>query len=320
LYGIERHKWRSLSSGKPISSTVWGLVAVLLLAQYPFIIYLQQLSEALPLPADWTQALKAQDASLEKIYKALTHLQGPGQLALGFIVIGVLAGLGEELTFRGLALPRVFNLTGNYHVAIWLVAFVFAAIHMQFYGTLSRMALGGLFGYLYYYSGNIWLPIAAHTFHNSFTLLMVSLYQGKVTTVDIDKPEVPWYLGLFSLGLMIVLLQRIKELLAPKTIANPMIPSAPAQPAEDIAPTWKRIYSTTLPYQAEIVKGMLEENGIAAVLMNKKDQSYKYGFMELLVHPDNVLAAIRLIQNTFDNLDGTAPDEPTNDAASPPNA
>lgn len=46
---------------------------------------------------------------------------------------------------------------------------------------------------------------------------------------------------------------------------------------------WKKIKTYTNAIQAEIVKQMLEENDIPAVLLNKQDSSYLFGKIELYV-------------------------------------
>ncbi|TDQ09556.1 putative signal transducing protein [Pedobacter metabolipauper] len=51
---------------------------------------------------------------------------------------------------------------------------------------------------------------------------------------------------------------------------------------------WIKVYITENPYEAEIIKQALEENGIPAVVLNKQDSSYKsFGVLTVLVHPDN---------------------------------
>jgi LPXTG-motif cell wall-anchored protein len=56
------------------------------------------------------------------------------------------------------------------------------------------MLLGGLFGYLYYWSGNLLVPMFAHFFNNGFSVLMLYLYQQKIVTLDVEKEEAaPWY-------------------------------------------------------------------------------------------------------------------------------
>ncbi|MCD6202168.1 MAG: DUF2007 domain-containing protein [Bacteroidales bacterium] len=60
---------------------------------------------------------------------------------------------------------------------------------------------------------------------------------------------------------------------------------------------WIKIFSTDQPYQAELARQVLEENGIQAVVMNKKDSSYlMFGETELYVSQDEVIKAKQLIK------------------------
>lgn len=66
---------------------------------------------------------------------------------------------------------------------------------------------------------------------------------------------------------------------------------------------WGKVYSTTVAYRAEIVKSILEENDIAAVIVNKKESVYQlFGSYEVHVAPDDLLKAIKIVENdiTFD--------------------
>ncbi len=47
---------------------------------------------------------------------------------------------------------------------------------------------------------------------------------------------------------------------------------------------WKKIWTTTNLIEAEIVKTMLLENEVHAVLMNKQVSPYNFGSVELYVH------------------------------------
>lgn len=58
---------------------------------------------------------------------------------------------------------------------------------------------------------------------------------------------------------------------------------------------WVNVYSTNLEYKAEIMKALLEEEDIQAILINKKDSAYLFGDIELYVHSDNVIKANRII-------------------------
>lgn len=119
----------------------------------------------------------------------ITTFDHPGQFLLAFTVVAILPAFGEELLFRGFLQNLFQNISKNIHVAIWISAFLFSAMHMQFFGFLPRMLLGALFGYLYYWSGNLWVPIVAHLVNNGFTLIMVYLYQLQVINQDISNTE-----------------------------------------------------------------------------------------------------------------------------------
>lgn len=90
---------------------------------------------------------------------------------MNIFVIGVLTGIGEEFFFRG-ALQRGLSWCGiNPHTAIWITAFIFSAIHFQFYGLVPRMLLGAFFGYLYWWSGSIWINSFAHALNNNLVII-----------------------------------------------------------------------------------------------------------------------------------------------------
>ena len=60
---------------------------------------------------------------------------------------------------------------------------------------------------------------------------------------------------------------------------------------------WETIYSTNQLYIAELAKQMLHDNGIEAVVVNKRDSTYNtFGDIEVYVNRDNVIRALKLIK------------------------
>ncbi len=59
---------------------------------------------------------------------------------------------------------------------------------------------------------------------------------------------------------------------------------------------WQVIYSTQQEYKAEIVKAVLEDNGIKCFSLSKKDSAYLFGEIELYVSPDHILRARQIIE------------------------
>lgn len=93
-----------------------------------------------------------------------------GSLIVNILIVGVLAGVSEELLFRG-CLQRILGSTGlGTHTAIWLTALVFSAFHLQFLGFFPRFVLGAYFGYLLLWSGSVWLPATIHALNNSIVV------------------------------------------------------------------------------------------------------------------------------------------------------
>lgn len=63
------------------------------------------------------------------------------------------------------------------------------------------------------------------------------------------------------------------------------------------ASQWVKIFSSDLLYKIEIAKGVLEENGIPSVVLNKQDSSYVvFGLIELYVNSQYALKAVNLIK------------------------
>jgi hypothetical protein len=61
---------------------------------------------------------------------------------------------------------------------------------------------------------------------------------------------------------------------------------------------WIKVFESPMQVRAEIVKGILEEHQIQAVVLNKKETVYQiFGNYEVLVQRENMMSANNLIQN-----------------------
>lgn len=139
----------------------------------------------------WAKNLEQQ---LAEVTRYLTSYTNFGQYLVGVFVIAVLAGIGEEIVFRGLLQPAFHKATGNIHIAIWVSAIFFSALHLQFYGFVPRVLLGALFGYLYYWSGNLFIPMFAHFVNNFFAVTSIYMGWSNVPGTELENPEqAPWY-------------------------------------------------------------------------------------------------------------------------------
>jgi type III secretory pathway lipoprotein EscJ len=62
---------------------------------------------------------------------------------------------------------------------------------------------------------------------------------------------------------------------------------------------WQKVYDTNLKYRAEIVKAVLADHEISAVLVDKQDTAYHFGHIEVYVAPHDVLSAVKIIQDVI---------------------
>lgn len=61
---------------------------------------------------------------------------------------------------------------------------------------------------------------------------------------------------------------------------------------------WIKVFESSMQVRAEIVKGVLEEHQIQAVVLNKKETVYQiFGNYEVHVQRENMIQANNLIQN-----------------------
>lgn len=118
--------------------------------------------------------MRSQEEAAEQLTLKLLAGDGIMTLLFNLIVIAVAAGVTEEFLFRG-ALQRIIGRwTHHHHTIIWSAAILFSAFHMQFFGFLPRMLLGAYFGYLLYWTRNIWIPVFAHFANNAFAVISMS--------------------------------------------------------------------------------------------------------------------------------------------------
>ncbi len=157
-------------------------------------------------------ALEAVLRNLEEQAAAtISLLQGehtPMNLAVNILIVGVMAGFGEELFFRG-AFMRLMTTGGvNRHVAVWTVAIVFSALHLQFFGFVPRMLLGAYFGYLLAWSRCLWVPVCVHAANNIIYVVAqyVSGAETEASPLDSFGTDGGWTLPLLSAVSTIVIL------------------------------------------------------------------------------------------------------------------
>lgn len=174
-------------------SFVWfGMLTIITIG---FAIAISPISEwnaNIKLP-DWMGAFGEYMTTMEKqaevVVKLFTSNMTPAVFIFVFVIVAVLAAVGEEFVFRGLIQNELQRAFGNPHVGIWLAAAFFSAFHLQFFGFFPRMLLGAFMGYVYYWSGNLWYPMLTHFLNNGLQLIGLYLYQLGAHSMNVESTE-----------------------------------------------------------------------------------------------------------------------------------
>lgn len=174
----------SLKSGFRLQSIIFGFI--LLLISMPFINWLVQINSEIHLPAFLSRIetwMRNSEDNAQKLTDAFLLTKTWGGLAVNMTMIAVLAAVGEELIFRGILVRLFREWTGNIHLAVIIPALLFSALHLQFYGFFGRLALGIVLGYLFVWSGSLWVPIAVHFLNNAMAVVVSFLdHRGLIST------------------------------------------------------------------------------------------------------------------------------------------
>ena len=94
----------------------------------------------------------------------------------GYLAVGILAPLGEELVFRGAVLRSLLGWTQNHWGAIALSALFFALFHANPAQMPHAFLIGLLLGWLYYRTRSIAPGVIYHLVNNSIAYVMYNLY------------------------------------------------------------------------------------------------------------------------------------------------
>lgn len=176
---VTRRPATFLAIDRRIDLTTLLLSVLALVAATPLMNALITFNNGLTLPDSMKEIEDAIREMETRANESITLLQGThtiGNLIMNILIIGILAGFGEELFFRGTFMRLLTTGRVNRHVAIWTVAIIFSAMHLQFFGFIPRTLLGAFFGYLLAWSRCLWIPIIVHATNNIIYVVNQYIY------------------------------------------------------------------------------------------------------------------------------------------------
>jgi uncharacterized protein len=178
LDGRNIGSYLKINSCPHLKTVVFAILAILVVV--PLINFIAEINQQMSFPSfmndieTWMRDTEDSAAKMTTTFLNVSTIEG---LLINVLMMAIIPAIGEEFLFRGILQKLFQQWSRNSHIAIILSAFLFSAIHMQFYGFIPRFFLGIFLGYSFIWSGSLWVPIVIH-FINNFTAVLFSYFAG----------------------------------------------------------------------------------------------------------------------------------------------
>lgn len=180
-YLCQQNPKKYLKTDKSANIPFLLLAIVLIFAVQPIVDLLAYYNQQITLPESLSfleEKMRAGEASAKETTGLLFGDKSITGLIFNLLVMAIVAGLVEEFFFRGCLQQILYKISGNEHIAVWVGAAIFSAIHFQFFGFIPRLLLGAILGYLFMWSRNLWVPVIVHTVNNAASVIFAYVYYG----------------------------------------------------------------------------------------------------------------------------------------------
>ena len=160
------------------------------------------LGSIIPLTFLYEQLGIEMDANTERIFSSL--MKEPW----GYVAVGILAPLAEEIVFRGAILRSLLDMMSkkNHWVAIMISAAIFGAVHGNSAQFVNALLMGLILGWMYYRTRSLVPGILLHWVNNTVAFVLTNILpqsNGKLIDLFHGEEKTVYYAVGFSLCIMI---------------------------------------------------------------------------------------------------------------------
>lgn len=280
LAGKKVYHLTKFPSLKQIAVTVVIFVSVL-----PVLQWLIVFNESMHLPEVFSaleQWMRSLEDKMAEQMNTFLEMEKYSDFFVNIFVIAIVPAFFEELFFRGLIQSYLTEWLNKKHLSVLLTAFLFSAVHFQFFGFIPRLFLGLILGYLFVFTRNLWVPILFHFINNFLSIVIVFLQNKNIINDEFENSMSESYLFvIISLAIVAALFLYFAFYFDKR---------------RDKSKDWIKVHQTSNEKEAEIIQGKLENQDIVASIINKRDSSFlSFGSIEIYVQPQNVEMAKQII-------------------------
>ncbi|MEO1258548.1 MAG: type II CAAX endopeptidase family protein [Bacteroidota bacterium] len=152
----------------------------------------------------WLQQFVPTESSSEDLMQGLLVMPAPWEMLFSLIVMAAIPAIGEELVFRGLLQKQLQRIMSNPYTAILVTALVFSFAHFQVQRFLAIFLLGLILGLVFYWTKNLWVPIAGHFVFNGTQVVAAYFNQENLDQLNASE-EIQMPFGVIAISLVVVL-------------------------------------------------------------------------------------------------------------------
>lgn len=144
---------------------------------------------------------------------ALSNLKSWPEFIMAIAIMAFFPALFEEVFFRGTLQNLLVRWWKAPLAAILVTSLFFSFIHLSVYLFASRAILGFILGLLYHRTKNIWVNVIAHFLNNLIAVSQLFMMSNQKEKMDVSKldPEMPWWIGVIALAILVFLFQLLDK-------------------------------------------------------------------------------------------------------------
>jgi membrane protease YdiL (CAAX protease family) len=207
-YFSDPRPFKYLGFQKPVKHIYWIIAIAVMLVAIPLVEYTGMLNRQFNFGEGMQKWLQSMEDEAAIQIQFMLSRNTVTELIMNIIFIALLAGIGEELFFRGVLQRLFIKAFKSPWPGIILAAVIFSAIHLQFFGFIPRLLLGILLGAIYWYSGSLWPAIIAHFVYDAFFIVLAYFQPNLVKNPEatVINQSMLGFLALASVLLIVLLL------------------------------------------------------------------------------------------------------------------
>lgn len=126
----------------------------------------------------------------------------------------IIAGIGEELIFRGILQNIFLEKTKKPWMAIVSASILFTLAHGTLYHSIKIFLMGLLLGTIYHITSNIYVTIFTHILNNRILVLFMYFFKGNLFLDSIIRELSIWQITLVITICMCCIFILLKKLIA----------------------------------------------------------------------------------------------------------